>query len=155
MKTVSSKIRIFFVFLVAAAFLLSAACWRRRFPGRRYVFVFPSSDGGRFCAEARFLPQEPDADAVRRYADELALGPLSERCRPIFCAGTRVLSCFQRGRVLYADLSAEMLQDDPESADFREQIRLFRKNLLRNFRSVRAVELSVAGRPVFAGDENK
>lgn len=138
--------------VAAVSFAISLLVWSVRFPGVRRVFVFESADTNRLCVEARYLTLHPVQGKVGYYVDELLLGPETERCRPLFSPGTKNLSCFQRRGILYVNISDESLKELSDSSNIKKGTELFRKNILRNFRGIHAVEMYIDTKHVYEND---
>ena len=134
-----------FIAIVSASFVLSLVLWMIRFPGIRYVFMFQSAATGKICMESRYLPKDPVQGDVNCYVDELLLGPLTAEYRPLFTRGTRAQSCFERGGVLYVDLSDALISESDGASEIRQGMELFRKNILYNFTNIHTIEVFVAG----------
>lgn len=133
--------------LLAAAF--SFMFWLIKFPGGKAVFIYESADKKTLSVERRFYKGKPSVSKIQTYVDELLLGPVSERCKPIFAQGTKALSCFERGNVLYVNLSSDLLKADEKETDFRKQINLFEKNIRSNFPLIREINLFIDGNAPF------
>ncbi len=131
-----------------AAFAFSAVMYFSNTPGKRYVFRFESVDQGRTAIESRFLPAKDGDEKIALYVDELLLGARTERSRPIFSPGTKARMCFLRGKVLYVDLSSDLLYQDGNAGDIMESIALFKRNICKNFPSVNEVELFIEGKKI-------
>ena len=117
-------------------------------PGTRHVFYFESLDTNKVSTEIRFLPSKAEQGKERLFVDELLLGPMTNRYRPLFSAGTKTEFCFVRGKTLYVGLSKEAVQISPESADVRKGIELFRENILKNFTYIDTIEMYIDGKSV-------
>jgi hypothetical protein len=134
------------IIIVSACFCISLTCWIVKFPGIRHVFMFQSSDNGKICMEARYLPLRPVQGRLNLFVDELLLGPETARFRPLFSQGTTQLSCFKRGSTLYVNLSDTLLTESGGASEIKTGIGLFRKNILYNFENIHSVEVFVDGR---------
>ncbi len=150
-KNYSLNVRdlIFLAVILAAAFV-SLIFWIATRPGSKAVFIYETSDSKSLSIERRFMKGKPVVSRTRAYIDELLLGPISEHCRPVFQQGTKVLSCFERDRVLYVNLSSDMVKNDSPDVDFKRQMELFKKNIHSNFPSIKKVELFIDGNEPYA-----
>lgn len=139
-----------FVLLVAlfVAFAFSATVYFVKSPGKRYVFRFESVDDGKTAIESRFLPAKKGEERIALYVDELLLGAKTERSRPIFSPGTKAKLCFLRDKTLYIDLTSELLYQDGNAGDIMESIELFKRNIFKNFHSVKKIELFIDGKNI-------
>ena len=140
------------IICIVSAFIIAAVSWMVKFPGVRRVFMFQSSDSGKICMEARYLPVRPVQGRIRMYVDEALLGPETEHCRPLFSPGTKAVSCFVRKGVLYVNLSEDVLQENGGASSIKEGTKLFRKNILHNFEQIHTVEVFVGGKQAYADD---
>src|SRR5574344_3148581 len=104
-------------------------------PGHRYVMYFESLDD-RLCTEARFLKRKPVQGREHLFVDELLLGPLTNRYRPLFAPGTKAEFCFVRGKTMYVGLSKDAVQISAKSVDIKKGMELFKENILRNFTNI-------------------
>jgi hypothetical protein len=77
--------------------------------GRR-TFVFYSSLEGKTVVEDRMLPRSGDRETdIRRYIDDVLLGPSFPELAPLFPRGTKLNSFMYRETVVYADLTESAL----------------------------------------------
>lgn len=138
------------VLLIAlfAAFVFSAAAYFVKSPGKRYVFRFESVDEGKTAIESRFLPAKKGEDKIALYVDELLLGAKTERSRPIFSPGTKARLCLLRDKTLYIDLTSDLLYQDGNSGEIMDSIALFKRNIFKNFHSVKNIELFIDGKNI-------
>ena len=116
---------------------------------KRRIFIFPSATTGEFIVEYRNLTKKPVQGDVNLYIDELLLGSQIERTKQLFVSGTKVLSCFQRGKVLYLNLSDTLLAADDSVIDIKSGIQLLDKNIKKNFPKIETVEVFVNGKIAF------
>lgn len=146
------KLSIVLASLIFAAFLFSMIMFLVNKGGKRYSFVFPSVEAGSSIIEIRRLPKS-HLPEVEYYVNEMMLGPQTERCRRIFPQNAKVISCMQKNKVLYVNLSKEIINPETENKmlPVRDAIELFKKNILRNFSSVSSVEVFVEGNPAYEG----
>lgn len=133
--------------VIAGVLVFSLAMYLRNGKQRR-TFSFPVIGTEQPVMEVRYLPKNPVQGEIGIYVDELLLGPQSQRARPLFSPGTKNQFCFLRNRTLYVGLSEDVLYEIPESARIMDGIAYFRKNVLRNFRNVKEVELFIDGKYV-------
>jgi hypothetical protein len=125
------------------------------FPGYRRIMYYPRFDNKRVSAEVRCLPVHPVQGNVALFVDELLLGPVTERSRPLFSPGTRAEFCFVRGKTLYVGLSKDVLYQSDPATDIKRGTELFRKNILKNFGYIHSVELFVDGKSVSGYNRKK
>lgn len=109
----------------------------------RRIFIFPSESNQEFVVERRLLTKEPVQGDIELYIDELLLGSTIERTKLIFSSGTKVKSCFLRDGVLYLNITDDLIRLDSNSMQIKEGIDLLKKNIMKNFSSVKSVELFI------------
>lgn len=145
------KLKIYLIALIVAllSFVFSLVIWLVNFPGNRRVFTFYSLDKNALIAETRFLPAKPAQGDVALFVDELLLGPITERCRPIFSPDTRTISAFAHDGVLYVNISREALAEKGGAVSVKEGCEIFSKNILRNFRKIKSVKLFIDYQAVY------
>jgi hypothetical protein len=134
------------IFLGALLFSFCKYMFNR--PGDRRVFYFKSYDNNKTCTEIRYEPHKPVQGREQLFVDELLLGPMTNRFRPLFTRGTKTEFCFLRGSTLYVGLSKEALQISADSADIGSGVKLLKKNVLKNFTYINAVEMYIDGKSV-------
>jgi len=86
--------------------------------------------------------QEED---IRKYLEEVCLGPLSSGSAPLFPKGTRVRTLLFRNGVVYADLTESAALPSLEGGDVRRSLAILRAGLHRNFPYVKEVRLFING----------
>lgn len=138
---------LFFV-LEMLLFVASFALYLHSQPGNRRMFRFPVVDSEKSAVEIRYLSRTAVQGDVGLYVDELLLGPETRRVRPLFSPGTRCEFCFVRGNTLYVGLSKDALHQRSPAAPILTGIDYLKKNVLRNFATINAIELFIGGQPV-------
>ena len=137
------------LFALCVILLISAAAWLLSKPGKRYNFCFESADTGMVAVEYRYLPHKGFPENVLQYADELVIGPKTERYRLLFSSGTYFVSRFVRNDVLYVNLSADVLDMSGSCSDIKTGIDLFKKNILNTFGKIKAVEMYIDNKSIY------
>ncbi len=117
--------------------------------GKKYVFIFPCVDEGKYVLETRYLKENPNKSALNYFAEELVLGSGQERTKYLFTPGTKVISCFERDETVYIDLSAELINMGHNVIQIRDGIELLKQNIMRNFRNVKEICVFVDGKYAF------
>jgi hypothetical protein len=140
--TLPANKQVIALYAIIALFLLSSLGSLFMRQGSRRLFFFPDSKG-KFYTEVRFLAKKSGDAAVRQYAEELLLGSAGGRVFGLFTPGTRVLSCFVRGKTLYIDISETALYTSDNTVDIRGGVQILTKNILRNFGFIDTVELYI------------
>lgn len=127
-------------------FIISLLSWKVfGNTGKRYILFFKSSDTTSVMQESRYIRPINGKNMVVAYVDELLLGPQMERCRPLFAAGTKVLSCFEHDGTLYVNFNDAILKDSSEAVTIMEGTKLFQDNIRKNFVNIKVVEMFVEG----------
>jgi len=150
-KNLFSKENLYKIILAAIlfiAFVFSIVSFLVKDTKRR-VFIFPSVTEGEYVMEYRNLSKKPAQGDVNLFIDEILLGSQIERTKKLFVPGTKVLSCFQRDKVLYLNLSGDLLQADETVIDIRSGIDLLDMNIKKNFPKIETVEVFVNGKIAF------
>ena len=143
-----SKTQKIFAAAIGATFLFSLAAYFIQTPGGRYVFRFQSVDSGRANIEWRLLPRRKGSQKPALYVEELLLGPKTERARPVFSPGTKATFCFERDRVLYVNLTGDLLEKTGNASEIMEGIELFKRNVRAAFPRLKQVEIYIEGRGI-------
>ncbi|MCR4733442.1 MAG: GerMN domain-containing protein [Treponema sp.] len=141
------KITLALLFLIILG--LSLSLFFLKGQGKRYSFVFPSAENGKEVIEARYLKNIENKSDVNVYIDELLLGSQLERTKKLFTRGTKVLSCFQRDKTLYLDLSPELIYEGSDVIAIQDGIDLLKKNILMNFANISDIQVFVNGNYAF------
>ena len=115
----------------------------------RRMFIFPSAENGRYIVEYRNLYKKPVQGEIWLYVDEILLGSSVERTKLLFTPGTSVISCFQRGSVLYLNLSSDLIDMGDGVIEIKEGFDLLEKNIKKNFPRVKSIEFFIEGKSVF------
>ena len=143
-------IPVFTALLIALGLLiLSAALYAKKGYGNKYVFIFPSVDEGKYVLETRYLKENPNKDEIAYFADELILGSGLERTKYLFTPGSKINSCFARNKIVYIDLSADIIYMGHNVISIREGIDLLKENIKKNFPHIDDVQVFVDGKYAF------
>lgn|SRR5574344_38757 len=136
------------IIIFLAAFVFSFCKYLLNRPGERRVFYFQSYESDKLYTEIRYEPYKPVQGDEHLFVDEVLLGPMTNRLRPLFSVGTKTEFCFVRGKTLYVGLSKEALQISAKSADIGTGVKLLKKNILKNFTYINTVEMYIDGKSV-------
>lgn len=116
----------------------------------RQLFFYESYDSGALCTEARRSVCGGSEDKrIRAFADDLILGPLTNRLKPLFSEGTRTEFCFLDGKSLYLGLSRQALHVAPENSGLRRNVALLKKNIVKNFTNIDTIYVYIDGKIAF------
>jgi hypothetical protein len=139
------KRRLIYLFLLGGI-----ACAEFAYSGLvRRTFVFYSGIDGTMVVENRMLPHSPSREIdIRRYAEEVLLGPVSPDSAFLFPQETRLRSLLYRDGVVYADLSESAALPSLEGGDVFQNLYTLQRGIRRNFSFVEDVKLFIAGHEV-------
>ena len=116
----------------------------------RRTIVFYSSIEGKVVVEDRMIRRSGNRETdIRRYLEEVLLGPSFPDLDPLFPRGTRLESFMYRDAVVYANLSDSAALP---AEGYREVFRSFlslNEGIRRNFSFVGDVRLFIGGNEVF------
>ncbi len=135
--------------LLLFAMLLSAGLYAKKAYGKKFVFIFPSVDEGKYLLETRYLKENPNKDTIAYFTDELILGSGLERTKYLFAPGSKINSCFERDKIVYIDLSADIIYMGHNVISIRDGIDLLKENIKKNFAHVEDVQVFVDGKYAF------
>ena len=141
----------FFLFFLGV-FVFSVIQYKLSNRGIRRIFYFSSLDSVDIYNEVRYEPfeiAENSTEQIKYFVDELLLGAVSSRFRPLFSLGTKVLFCQLDGDVLYVNLSEEALLEKGIALPIKDGARFFRMNILKNFENINTVVMFIGGKQVF------
>ena len=156
MKISIKKYIPFFIALACALilFVLSVSIYAKKAYGKKYVFIFPSVDEGKYLLETRYLKENPNKSFLNYFADELVLGSGLERTKYLFTPGTKVISCFEREGVAYIDLTSDIIYMGHNVINVREGIELLKTNIIHNFGDIKDVQVFVEGKYAYEIEKN-
>ena len=136
------------MYLMALCFLALGDFLQSRLVRR--TFVFYSTLEGIAVIEERFLYRSGDRETdIRRYVDEVLLGPKSQELALLFYRGTRVQTFMYSGGVVFVDLSYTAAFPPPELGTVFDSLLTLNEGIRRNFSYVKDVRLFIGGNHVF------
>ena len=116
----------------------------------RRTLIFYSDFDGKSVIENRMLHHSSDREAnIRRYVDEVLLGPASPDTALLFSRETRLHSFMYRGGIVYADLTEPAALPAGETWDVFRSLLTLNQGIRRNFPQVKDVRLFIGGNEVF------
>ncbi|MCL2093422.1 MAG: GerMN domain-containing protein [Treponema sp.] len=119
----------------------------------RRTFVFYANIGGNMVVEDRMLRRSGLRETdVRRYIDEVLLGPVSPDLMPLFPRDTRLRTLMLRDGIVYADLTEAAAMPLPHGGEVFKSLLTLNEGIRRNFYYVRDVRLFIGGNEVFVED---
>ncbi|MCI5522691.1 MAG: hypothetical protein SO116_05230 [Treponema sp.] len=120
----------------------------------RRIFAFQSYDTDKLCYEVRYLPSKPMQGDIGMFADEILLGPMTNRYKRLFPSGTKTDFCFLKGKDLYLGLTKEAFNVKAETFDIKSNIELLKKNIVMNFTYIEKINIFVDGKFVSPEEKN-
>lgn len=147
MKKSSVVVIVMSLVLLAGAALLTSTHVRK--DRERTVMYFTSFGSDDVCTEVRYLPKDPSTDMLLQFVNELVLGPMTNRYKPLFASGTRVEFCMEENGVCYVGLSREALSATKEVADIETGIELLKVNIVKKFTEISTVLVYIDGKSVY------
>ena len=116
----------------------------------RRTFVFYSSLEGKTVVEDRMISRSRDRETdIRRYVDEVLLGPSFPELDPLFPRGTKLNSFMYRETVVYADLTESAALPVEGRWDVFRSLITLNEGIRRNFPFVGDVRLFIGGNEAF------
>ena len=116
----------------------------------RRTFIFYSNREGNVVVEDRMLSRSGEQETdMRRYVEEVLLGPISPDSAPLFPRGTRLQSLMYREGIVYANLSESAALALLVGGDTFRSLVTLKEGLRRNFSHVKEVRLFIEGNEVF------
>ena len=116
----------------------------------RRTLVFFSNIGDHALVEDRMLRRSGDRETdIRRYVNQVLLGPANPRSNPLFPRETRINTFMLRDGVVFVDLTEDAaIPLNMEAGVFRSFLTL-NEGIRRNFSYVNDVRLFIGGNAVF------
>ena len=116
----------------------------------RRTFIFYSNIEGKSIIEERMLRQSSDRETdIRRYVDEVLLGPASPDSAPLFPRETKLQSFLYRSGVVYVGLSETAALPSGGTGNVFRSLLTLNQGIRRNFSQVKDVRLFIGGNEVF------
>lgn len=110
------------------------------------VLFFPDMRTGELSGERRMLPRLSDPQgAARQLAKEVILGPVAIHHSRVVPRSTGIRTLMLHDKVLYLDLSTEVLHEIEDSEAFWEIEQAFEQTIRFNYRSIREIVFTVDG----------
>ncbi|TVR90116.1 MAG: hypothetical protein EA428_08825 [Spirochaetaceae bacterium] len=133
--------------LLAGTFVVSLVFFFLfRSPMHYQILFFPDIRTGELSGERRMLPRLSNSkDAARQLVEEIILGPVDIQHSRVAPRSTIIRTLVVRDRVLYLDLSTDILHEiEDEDAFFAIQ-RAFEHTIRFNYRTIREIVFTVDG----------
>ena len=90
---------------------------------------------------------KPESGELEYYIDDILLGPITNRYKPLFAPGTSVEFCIKKGKELHLGLTAQALKPDSETCSIPDGVELLKKNIVSNFTNIKKIHIYIGGRP--------
>ncbi|MGP1588039.1 MAG: GerMN domain-containing protein [Treponemataceae bacterium] len=142
------KIAVFLLIALAVIFLFSFIIFKLLGYSYHKEFIFQGMDKNVLYVESRYFPSNKNIDKIELYVSELLLGPIGNRYKNLFLPGTKLEFCFVKGKTLYVNLSKEALFPDENTSDIMYAVKIFKKNIFRNFGRIDKINLYIDGEKV-------
>ena len=121
----------------------------------RRTIVFYSSLEGTIIVEDRMLHRSGSREIdIKRYVEEVLLGPSFPDTALLFPRGTRLYSFLFRDDIVYADLTESALLPIDGNWDIFRSLLSLNEGIRRNFPFVEEVRLFIGGNEVFFEEFN-
>ena len=147
-----AKRKLIFIIIASVLLLVSIVFYAIFYPGNRVTMIFESMDSNLYYCESRFMPINTVQGDLEFFVDELLLGPVMPRYRPLFANGTQTLSCFvDENDTLYINLNEKALLAGDKSSEPLMACNLLKKNIFKNFSNIKNIEIYIMGNLI---DEN-
>ncbi|UTC78077.1 GerMN domain-containing protein [Treponema sp. OMZ 799] len=115
----------------------------------RYVLFFKNSITGKIDTEIRYVPVQNITEPEAAFFEELMLGPVNHHCYSFIEAGSKLLSCFVKDGILYADLPLIFIEDIKQEFDSDEIKALLQKNIFTNCKDLKAAHIFIEGIEIY------
>ena len=139
----------FLIFIVV--FCFSVLQYKLNKQGNRRIFYFATLDSSDIHSEVRYEPknlEETGLDGIKFFAEELLLGPATNRYRPLFSLGTKLLFCNLAGDTLYVNLSEDALLEKGSAQSIKDGTEFFKMNILKNFANINTIVMFIGGKQI-------
>lgn len=115
----------------------------------RYVLFFKNSITGKIDTEIRYVPVQNITEPEAAFFEELMLGPVNHHCYSFIKTGSKLLSCFVKDGILYADLPLIFIEEIKKEFDSDEIKALLQKNIFTNCKGLKASHIFVEGVEIY------
>jgi hypothetical protein len=114
----------------------------------RRTFVFQTINTGQDVVEERMLMRTKSRETdISRYVEEVILGPLSLETAPLINREAQLEALLLRNDIVYLSISEEAAIS-PAGGSLLEKFDILRREIIRNFPSVKEVRIFIAGNEV-------
>ncbi|MDR2759770.1 MAG: GerMN domain-containing protein [Spirochaetaceae bacterium] len=112
--------------------------------------MFYTIEKGNTVVEERFFPRSGSREAdIRRYVEDVLLGPAIPDAVPLFPRETRLDSLLYRGDTLYVGLSEAAALPPLEGGNIFTNLHVLYSEIRQNFRYIKDVKFFIKGNEIF------
>ncbi|UTC76052.1 GerMN domain-containing protein [Treponema sp. OMZ 792] len=147
MNYIKTKIITASLLLVVIIIVLFTSSFNKKHD--RYVLFFKNSITGKIDTEIRYVPLQNITEPEAAFFEELMLGPVNHHCYSFIRAGSKLLSCFVKDGILYADLPLAFVEDIKREFDSDEIKALLQKNIFTNCKDLKAAHIFIEGIEIY------
>ena len=115
----------------------------------RYVLFFKNSITGKIDTEIRYVPVQNVIEPEAAFFEELMLGPVNHYCYSFIPADSKMISCFVKDGILYADLPLVFVAEIKQQFDSDEIRQLLQKNIFTNCKNLKAAHIFIEGVEIY------
>ncbi|UTC61371.1 GerMN domain-containing protein [Treponema sp. OMZ 787] len=147
MNRIKTKIITASLLLVIVIVLSFTSVFNKKYD--RYVLFFKNSITGKIDTEIRYVPVQNITEPEAAFFEELMLGPVNHHCYSFIRAGSKLISCFVKDGILYADLPVVFTEDIKQEFDSDQIKALLQKNIFINCKDLKAAYIFVEGMEIY------
>ncbi|MFP3088966.1 GerMN domain-containing protein [Treponema sp. TIM-1] len=112
--------------------------------------MFYTIEKGKVVVEERFFPRSGSRELdIRRYIEDVLLGPATPDVAPLFPRETKLESLLYRGDTLYVGLSETAALPPLEGGNVFTNLQTLYSEIQQNFRYIKDVKFFIKGNEVF------
>ncbi len=115
----------------------------------RYVLFFKNSITGKIDTEIRYVPVQNVIEPEAAFFEELMLGPVNHYCYSFIPSDSKMISCFVKDGILYADLPLVFVAEIKQEFDSDEIRQLLQKNIFTNCKALKAAHIFIEGVEIY------
>ena len=147
MNYIKTKIISAFLLIVIIIVVLFTSVFNKKYD--RYVLFFKNSITGKIDTEIRYVPVQNVIEPEAAFFEELMLGPVNHYCYSFIPADSKMISCFVKDGILYADLPLVFVAEIKQEFDSDEIRQLLQKNIFTNCKNLKAAYIFVEGVEIY------
>ena len=147
MNYIKTKIFAAFLLIVIIIVILFTSVFNKKYD--RYVLFFKNSITGKIDTEIRYVPVQNIMEPEAAFFEELMLGPVNHYCYSFIPTGSKILSCFVKEGILYADLPMVFVAEIKQEFDSDQIRQLLQKNIFTNCKALKSAHIFVEGVEIY------